>query len=175
VEAGTPGAYDEIMPRIYSELRLVAAGYLRRESHQGTLEPTALVHEAFLRLVGQRNVRWANRAHFYGIAAQMMRRVIVDYARERRAQKRGGGVEIVTLDDDVSATEDEHADVLRVDEALSRLAGINERQARVVELRFFGGLTVEEAAHVLGVSKATIDRDWLIARTWLRAELQDPP
>lgn len=162
------------MPRIYDELRRIAAGYLRREQRADTLEPTVLVHEAFLRLLGQRSVGWANRAHFFGIAAQLMRRVIVDHARARQALKRGGGLEIVTLDDQVAATRDGHADVLRVDEALARLAQLHERQARVVELRFFGGLAVDEAAHVLGVSAATVDRDWLVARTWLRAELQDP-
>jgi len=167
---GRPGALDALMPVVYDELRALAAAYLRRERDGHTLQPTALVHEAFLRLVDQRTATWENRAHFFGVAARLMRRIIVDHARARLAEKRGGG-RLVTLDTESPISDERATDVLRVDEVLAELERLDERQARVVELRFFGGLTIEEAAAVLGVSPMTVKRDWLVARAWLQREL----
>ncbi len=137
------------------------------------MQPTALVHEAYLRLVNQRDVAWQNRAHFFGICAQLMRRILVDHARERQAEKRGGGRMVrVTLDERVAAVEEREVDLLALDEALTRLAAMDERQARVVELRFFSGLNVEETAEVMEVSPATVKLDWSMAKAWLRREMK---
>jgi RNA polymerase sigma factor (TIGR02999 family) len=171
VNAGREGALDELMPAVYSELRRQAARYLRRERNNHTLQPTALVNEAFIKLIDQRNVRWQNRAHFFGIAAQAMRRVVIDHARARQRVKRGGVQYAVTLDEAMIASDSEPLDVLALDEALTRLAKLDERQARIVELRFFGELSVEETAEVTGLSPATIKREWAMARAWLQAEL----
>jgi len=168
---GRPEALEDLLPLVYAELRRLATGYLRHERGDHTLQPTALVHEAYLRLVDQRRVKWRNRAHFYGIAARMMRRVLVDHARARRAARRGGGVELMPLVENLASTSTRDVDVLALDEALERLAALDERQARIVELKYFGGLSIEETAEVLGISDATVAREWTAARAWLRAEL----
>jgi RNA polymerase sigma factor (TIGR02999 family) len=169
---GDPLALESLMPLVYEELRALASRYLRSERPGHTLQPTALVHEAYLRLVGQ-NVAWQNRAHFFGIAAQMMRRVLVDHARRKKAGKRDAGalhVELKAADAGEEAF-DRDAELLAVDRALERLESLDPRQARIVELRFFGGLTVEETAEVAGISSATVKREFRTARAWLRHEL----
>lgn len=164
-------ALDELMPAVYDELRRQAARYLRREKAGHTLQTTALIHEAYLRLVDQRNVQWQNRAHFFGIAAQMMRRILVDHARTKKRAKRGGSDVKVSLADATIPVNERDLDVVALDEALTRLAEIDEQQSRVVELRFFSGLTVEETAEVMGISPATVKRDWSVAKAWLHREL----
>jgi RNA polymerase sigma factor (TIGR02999 family) len=168
---GRREALDELVPLVYAHLRRVAAAHMRREAVGHSLQPTALVHEAFLRLIDVRQITWQNRAHFFGVAARVMRRILVDHARAGRADKRGGGFERVTLADDVAADSPRGIDVLALHESLERLAALNSRQARIVELRYFGGLTIHEAAEVVGISEATIDRDWTFAKAWLRADL----
>ena len=169
---GESGAADEMMPLVYDELRRQARRYLRRERANHTLQSTALVHEAYIRLVGQRDVTWQNRAHFFGIAAEMMRRILVNYALRSGRVKRGGEAVTIALDDGFQVA-DRSADVnlIDLDEALCRLAEMDERQARLVELKYFGGLSIEETAEVLGISNATVKREWNVARAWLRAEL----
>jgi RNA polymerase sigma factor (TIGR02999 family) len=174
--AVTPAApLDDVFPVAYEELRRLAAGYLSRERPDHTLQPTALVHEAYIRLTEQRGVLWRNRSHFLGVAATMMRRILVNHAEAHRAAKRGGGETRVTLDTSVGGAaegEDGSAvDVLALDTALTALADVDARAAQVVELRFFAGLSIEETAEVLGVSPATVKREWLVARTWLRREV----
>ena len=169
---GRQDALDRLLPEIYAELRRLASSYLRRERPDHTLQATALVHEAFLKLVDQRAVRWQNRAHFFGIAAQAMRRILVDYARARSAGKRGDGERPVSLDEALVLTAMPDADLLDLDDALTRLATIDLQQSRVVELRFFGGLTMEETAEVLHISPATVGREWTLAKAWLYAELR---
>src|SRR4026209_2527395 len=168
---GDKEALDKLMPVVYDELRRQAARYLRRERAGHTLQTTALIHEAYVRLVDQRNVQWQNRAHFFGIAAQMMRRILVDHARTKKRAKRGGSDIKVSLDDATVTVKAQDLDVVAVDEALTRLAKIDEQQSRVVELRFFSGLTVEENAGVMGISPATVKRDWSMAKAWLHREL----
>jgi RNA polymerase sigma factor (TIGR02999 family) len=165
--AGDNDASSELMAAVYNELRRLAASYMRRERPDHTLQATALVHEAYLKLVNQRTVDWQNRAHFYGVAAQLMRRILVDHARGRLRDKRGGGQKMVSLDEPLLADERQAGALLELDEALQRLAKLDPRQSRVVELRFFGGLTVEETAEVMGVSPKTVKRDWAVARAWL--------
>ena len=169
---GDQSALDELTPLVYAELRKLAAAYLRRERPDHTLQATALVNEAYLRLVGQKHGRWQGRKHFYGIAARLMRQVLVEHARKHRAEKRGGGRVAVTLGhaDEVSGTPE--VDILAVHEALERLAAFDAQQARIVELRFFGGLSIDEAAEALGVGHATVEREWGLARAWLRKELR---
>jgi len=162
---------DKMMPAIYDELRRQAARYLRQERPGHTLQTTALIHEAYVRLVDQRNVQWQNRAHFFGIAAQMMRRILVDHARTKKRAKRGGSDIKVSLDDAAVAVKGPDQDVVAVEEVLSRLSKTDEQQSRVVELRFFSGLTVEETAEVMGISPATVKRDWSMAKAWLHREL----
>ncbi len=169
--AGDRGALERLMPLVYGELRRLAASHLRSERGDHTLQPTALVHEAYLRLVGQRSVSWANRAHFFGIAAQMMRRVLVDHARRRLAAKRSPGTLYVDLGEEVAAAADRAPELLALDRALTELERLDPRQARVVELRFFAGLSVEETAEVAGVSTATVKREWRTARAFLRHEI----
>lgn len=164
-------ALEQLIPVVYTELRRQAARYLRRERRNHTLQPTALVNEAFLKLIDQRNVQWQNRAHFFAIAAQSMRRIVIDHARTRQRVKRGGVQKPVTLDEAMIAGESRSIDVLALDEALTRLAAIDERQARIVELRYFGDLGVEETAEVIGLSPATVKREWAMARAWLHNEL----
>jgi RNA polymerase sigma factor (TIGR02999 family) len=160
------------MPLVYEDLRRVAASYMRREAVGHALQPTALVHETYVRLIDQKQVKWRNRAHFFGVAASMMRRILVDHARRRRADKRGGDWERVTLDHhELPAAAAREVDVLALHESLQRLAAFDPRQERLVELRYFGGLTIEEAAEVLGISPATVVREWTIAKAWLRADL----
>jgi RNA polymerase sigma factor (TIGR02999 family) len=168
---GDPAALDSLVPLVYAELRRMAARHLRRERPQHTLQPTALVHEAFVKLVDQRDVRWQNRAHFYGIAAQAMRRILVDHARGRAAEKRGGDLNRVPLEDDVKSGLDDRTDILDLDDALTRLAAFDPDQVRLVELRYFGGLTIEETAEVLGWSTGSVKREWTTAKAWLHREL----
>ncbi len=169
--AGDQDALNKLMPLVYEELRTLANRALHREHPGHTLNTTALVHEAYLRLVDQHNVQWQHRANFLGVAAQMMRRILVDHARGHAAAKRGGPNGKVALDDAVVAADERGVDLAALDEALSRLAGFDEQQSRVVELRFFGGLTIVEAAEVLGISPATVKREWTVARAWLRREI----
>jgi RNA polymerase sigma factor (TIGR02999 family) len=171
---GQEQALDRLLPHIHDELRKLAAGYLRRERPDHTLQPTALVNEAFLKLIDQRAVKWQNRAHFFGIAAQAMRRILVDHARAHAADKRGGGVRKVPFDDASVSSLPMDVDLIALDEALTRLAAIDPQQSRVVELRFFGGLTMEETAEVMRISPATIGREWRMAKAWLSAELTRP-
>jgi RNA polymerase sigma factor (TIGR02999 family) len=168
---GRNGALEDLLPLVYGALRRLAAQRLRRERPDHTLQPTALVHEAYLRLVDQRQVRWQNRAHFYGVAAHVMGRILVDRARARNADKRGAGWERVTLVGDRTPSESRDVDVLALDDALKRLATLDPQQERIVELRYFGGLTLDETAEVMGISTATVKREWVIAKAWLRAEL----
>ena len=170
LQEGRPGALDELIPVVYDHLREMAATYLNRDRGTPTLQPTALVHELYFKLVDQRSATWQNRAHFFATAAILMRRLIVDHARRYTAEKRGGN-RLVPLDEGLDAAVERPEAVLRVHEALDTLAALDARQARVVELRFFGGLSNEEAAEVLGVSLATVKRDWALARAWLHAEL----
>lgn len=168
---GDQQALDLLMPLVYSELHRLARGYLRRERINHTLQPTALVNEAYLRLIDQQCAAWNSRAHFFGIAAQMMRRILVDHARLHQAAKRGDGDYKLSLDQADQVINQQAVDLLALDEALDRLAAFSTQQCRIVELRFFGGLTIEETAAALGVSHATIERDWSVARAWLRREL----
>jgi RNA polymerase sigma-70 factor, ECF subfamily len=168
---GDHGAEGQLFDVVYDALHALARRYMRRERSDHTLQPTALVHEAYVRLVGQRAKNWANRTHFYGVAAQVMRRVLVDHARVHATAKRGGGNHAVSLDQSIGLSAQQSDDVLAVDEALSRLAEFDPRQSRIVELRFFGGLTEAETAAVLGVSTRTIKRDWAVAKAWLYGEL----
>jgi RNA polymerase sigma factor (TIGR02999 family) len=163
---------EELLPLVYAELRRLAAGYLRRERVGHTLQPTALVHEAYLRMVDQTQVRWQNRAHFFGVAAQMMRRILVDHARSQHAEKRGGDVQKLSLDENIDVSGTRAAELVALDEALERLAEIDPQKSRVVELRFFGGLSVEETAEVLGVSAPTVKRHWRLAKAWLFGQVQ---
>ena len=162
------------MAAVYDELHRQAARAMRRETPEHTLQATALVSEAYLRLIDQRRVQWRNRAHFFGVAAQLMRRILVDHARGRHAAKRGGGMAQLTLGDDDAASgapDERGVDVLVLNEVLERLATMDPAQARIVELRYFGGLTIEDTAEALGVSPATVKREWAVARAWLRREL----
>src|SRR4051812_37215342 len=171
---GDDGSADELLSAVYAELHRQAARAMRREGADHTLQATALVHEAYLRLVDQRRVEWRNRAHFFGIAAQMMRRILVDHARGRDAAKRGGGAVSVTLTDAHAAAGEASADaldVLALNDALDRLGALDANQARIVALRYFGGMNIEETAEVMGVSPATVKREWAVARAWLRREL----
>lgn len=168
--AGDPSAADRLLPVLYRELHLLAEGYLSRERRGHTLQPTALVNEAWLRLADQ-GASWQNRAHFLGVAAQAMRRVLVDHARRRAAGKRGGGAARVTLSDDVAAVAGASIDLVLLDDALNRLAALDARQARVVEMRFFAGLDVAAVSAALGVSEKTVKRDWAAAKAWLHREL----
>jgi RNA polymerase sigma factor (TIGR02999 family) len=170
---GDDGAASKLIPVVYDELRRLAASYMRRERPDHTLQATALVHEAFLKLVEQRAVNWQSRAHFFGVAAQLMRRILIDHARGHLRQKRGGEHKKVSLDEAFIFSEQQSAELLAVDESLTRLSKLDARQGRVVELRFFGGLSVEEAAEVLGISPKTVKRDWSIAKAWLYADLKE--
>jgi RNA polymerase sigma factor (TIGR02999 family) len=169
---GSAEALERLIPLVYGELRRQAARYLRREREGHTLQPTALVNEAYLRLADQRDVEWQNRAHFFGVAAQIMRRILVDYARRRRRDKRGAGLTPVVFDEALAMAEARDLDLVALDDALSALAKLDERQSRIVEMRFFAGLEVEEVAEALGVSTATVKRDWSVARAWLRREVR---
>ena len=168
---GDQDARDELMPLVYQELHRLAHQYMSRERPGHTLQTSALVNEAFLRLADQTDVQWQNRAHFVGIAGQMMRRILVDYARNRGYAKRGGSALQVSLDEELIVSEERSAEVVALDDALQSLARLDERKSRLVELRFFGGLSIEETAEVLGVSPGTVMRDWTLAKAWLRREM----
>ena len=168
---GDKDALESLMPLVYAELRNLAARYLHSERPGHTLQPTALVHEAFLRLIGQNRVDWQNRAHFFGISAQLMRRILVDHARRKGAAKRDVRAFRVELTGQEPGPADRDPEILALDDALKGLEALDPRQAKVVELRFFGGLSVEETAHVTGLSTATVKREWRTARAWLREEL----
>ncbi len=164
---GNHAAFDALVPLIYDELRRLAGSYLRRERPDHTLQPTALVHEAYMRLVDQTQVNWQNRAHFIGVAAQMMRRILVDHARAHMSEKRGGDYQKLALDENIDKAFERSGELLMLDEALNQLAEIDPQKRRMVELRYFGGLTVEETAEVLGVSAITVKRQWRLAKAWL--------
>jgi RNA polymerase sigma factor (TIGR02999 family) len=169
---GNRGALDDLMPIVYAELRRVAARQLRSEREGHTLQPTALVHEAYVRLVDQRQANLRNRAHFFGVAAQVMRRILVDHARRHHARKRGDGAELVSIDQASKSAAADETSILELDHALQRLRDVDDELARIAELRAFGGLTVEEAAHFLNVSPSTVKRQWRIAKAWLARELR---
>ncbi len=169
---GDKAALDKLFPLVERELHRLAHSYMRKESSDHTLQTTALVNEAYLRLVDQRNTRWQNRAHFFGIAAQIMRRILMNYARDRQRMKRGGGAIQVSLSETDVVSVTKVSELLALDEALDRLAAIDERKAKVVEFRYFGGLSVEETAEVLDVSSITVTRDWNMAKAWLAREIQ---
>jgi RNA polymerase sigma factor (TIGR02999 family) len=170
--AGKRDAESRLVEAVYPELRRIAARYLRRERAGHTLQATALANEAYLQLIGNVDVSWKNRGHFFAMAAQAIRRILVDYGRKRRAAKRDGGRRKIELTDALAISEDRLEEVLAVDEALTRLAAWDPRQCRVVEMKFFGGLTEDEIADVLGVSTRTVIRDWNVARAWLHGELR---
>ena len=170
---GDQNALEKLMPLVYSELRRLAGNYLRRERQNHTLQPTALVNEAYLKLIDQRRAKWQNRAQFYGVAAQLMRLILVDHARAHQAAKRGGSdQQRLSITSAHAIADTPEVDVLAVHEALEDLKQFDPQQERIVELRFFGGLSIEETAEVLGVGHATVERDWKIARAWLRQKLE---
>ena len=168
---GDSAARDALMPLVHDELRRLAHRYMGRERAHHTLQTSALVNEAYLRLIDQKDVKWQNRAHFYGIAAQMMRRILVDYARKRGFRKRGGDLRAVPLDEVMIVSPERAAEVVALDDALTSLAQLDPRKSQIIELRFFGGLSIEETAEVLGVSPGTVMRDWTFAKAWLRREI----
>jgi RNA polymerase sigma-70 factor, ECF subfamily len=170
-EPGERHAEERLFADVYSELRALAARYLQRERKNHTLQPTALVHEAYLKLAGQTRVDWQGRAHFLAIAAQAMRQILVDHARRHRAAKRGGNRHCIALDDNLVIESSRDVDLLALEDALSRLTKLDPRQARMVELRFFGGLGIAEVAEVMGISKRSVEREWTMVRAWLRREL----
>jgi len=172
LSAGDHDAVDQLVPVLYNELRRLAAYYLRQERSNHTLQATALVHEAYLRLVDQRAVEWKNRSHFLGVAAQVMRRILLDYARSHQAVKRGGPSPKISLDDAMVYGEDQTGQLVALDELLTRLSSMDPQQGRIVELRFFGGMSVEETAELLGISPRTVKRDWAMAKSWLSRELR---
>jgi RNA polymerase sigma-70 factor (ECF subfamily) len=167
VRGGDPSALARLLPLVYDELRTIASSYLYREQHQATIQTSDLVHEAYLKLVGS-DVSWQNRAHFFGIAANAMRQILIDYARHRNAEKRGGGLTRVSLNENILVVDDTFSRLLLLDEALTQLQQIDERLCKVVELRYFSGLTVEETAEVLQISPRTVKTDWSLARAWLK-------
>lgn len=171
VAKGDKVAASQLVPLVYSQMRRLAAAYMRRERENHTLQATALVHEAYLKLVDQRT-DWQSRAHFFGVAAQVMRHILIDHARGHSRAKRGGAKEAVTLDEGLVFSDEKSEELLALDEALQRLAKLDTRQAKVVEMRFFGGLTVEETAEALSISPITVKRDWSLARAWLYGELE---
>jgi RNA polymerase sigma factor (TIGR02999 family) len=168
---GDKEALDKLVPLVYDELRRQAARYLRRERVGHTLQTTALINEAYLRLIDQKHVHWQNRAHFFGIAAQLMRRILVDHARTKKRAKRGGSDVRVSLTEATYVASAQDLDIVALDEALDRLAKVDPQQSKIVELKFFSGLTVEETAEVLSISPATVKRDWSMARAWLHREI----
>jgi RNA polymerase sigma factor (TIGR02999 family) len=170
---GDQAALEKLMPLVYDELRRLASNYLRRERATHTLQPTALVNEAYLKLVNQRNAKWQNRAHFFGISAQLMRRILVDHARQHQAAKRGGSnQQRLSITSAERVAKQPEVDLLALNEALDELTQMDPQQAQIVELKFFGGLSIDETAEVLGISHATVERDWKLARAWLRRQLE---
>lgn len=172
---GDASAQDKLIPLVYKELRTLAGRYMRQERPGHTLQPTALVHEAYIRLTGIHDIDWQNRSHFFAVSAQLMRRILVDSARAKQAQKRGGEYASVTVDEALAAAPADSERLLAIDEALSRLGKLDPRQARIVELRFFAGLTEEEIAQVLEISPRTVKRDWRVAKAWLYRQLDGKP
>jgi RNA polymerase sigma factor (TIGR02999 family) len=171
--SGDKEALDQLMPLVYDELHRLAEHYMRQERPDHTLQPTALVHEVYLKLIDQTRVKWQNHAHFFGVAAQLMRRIVIKHARQHHAAKRGGGERKLSLDEAVVLTAERATDLIALDDALTSLSAVDAQQSRVVELRFFGGLTIEETAEVLGVSPATVKREWRMARAWLQREIRN--
>jgi RNA polymerase sigma factor (TIGR02999 family) len=169
---GNQEARDALIPLVYDELRRVARRYLRHERPDHTLQSAALVHEAYLRLVHQESPEWQNRTHFFGVAAQLMRHILVDHARNRLAAKRGAGITRLTLDPQIALPQKQEVDLVALDDALQKLATLDPQQCRIVELRFFGGLSIEETAIVLSISAATVSRDWTTSRAWLQREIK---
>jgi RNA polymerase sigma factor (TIGR02999 family) len=170
---GDQTAREKLISVVYDELRKIASQYLRRERQHHTLQATALANEAYLKLVDLSEVNWQDRAHFFAVAAQVMRHILVDYARQQGAEKRGGGLQKLTLDEAVSLAGERDLDLLALDEALAQLASFDPQQSQVVELRFFGGLSIEETAAVMGLSTATIKREWTLAKAWLYQKLSE--
>ncbi len=170
---GNREALDVLLPLVYDELRRLAANYLAHERRDHTLQPTALVHEAYLRLVNQHSVDWRNRAQFYGLAANMMRRILVNHADKKRAEKRGSGGEKVSLEDEIVSVGEIDLDLLALNEALNSLAELDKEKAQLVEMKFFGGMTIDEIAEVTGISTATVEREWAFARGWLLKTLTE--
>lgn len=168
---GDQAALDELMPIIYEELRRMARRYMNRQSEGHTFQTTELIHEAYLKLAGRQKTDWKNRSHFFGVAARAMRHILVDYARSKNAQKRGGGMPQITFEENALISDDRSEEMIILDEALQRLSGLDERKSRVVEMKFFGGLTIEEIAEVLRTSTKTVKRDWRFARNWLLKEI----
>lgn len=169
---GSQEAADKLIPVVYEELKRLARDYMRRENPNHTLQTTALVHEAYLKLVRQKDVNWQGRAHFIGVAAQLMRRILIDHAKGRLREKRGGEQVVVPLNEALTFSPERSEGLLKLDEALERLSKLDARQSRIVELRFFGGLSIEETAEFLGISPKTVKRDWTVAKAWLRSELR---
>jgi RNA polymerase sigma-70 factor (ECF subfamily) len=173
ISHGDSNAVNELLPLIYEELRHLASGYLRRERQGHTLQATAVVHEAYLRLVDQTRVQWQNRAQFFGVAASLMRRILIDHARNHGAHKRGAGIERISLDDGLVSSAERCAELVALDDALEALAEVDPLKSRIVELRFFGGLSIEETAEILDTSPATVNRQWRMAKAWLYGQLKD--
>jgi len=170
MSAGSDTAPEELLPLVYEDLRRLARAYFAKENSDHTLQATALVHEAYIRLVNWENVSWQNRAHFFAVAAEVMRRILIDHARKRNAQKRSGGQRII-LDDAVSMPDKKEFDILLLEEALQSLEKVDPRQAKIVELRFFGGLSIEETAYIMDISETTVRREWTFAKAWFQREL----
>jgi RNA polymerase sigma factor (TIGR02999 family) len=168
---GDKKALEALMPLVYGELHRLAKRYLRRERSDHTLQSTALVHEAYLRMVDQKGMQWQNRAHFFAVAAQMIRRILVDHARTHKAEKRGGGTPKLALDEAIGVPQRRDLNLVALDDAINTLTGMDPQQGRIVELRFFGGLSIEETAEVLSISPATVKRDWAVAKAWLYRDL----
>ena len=168
---GDPQALDSLIPLVYAELRKLARGYLRRERPNHTLQSAALVHEAYVRLAGKASPDWQNRTHFFGVAARLMREILVEHARGRGAAKRGGAITQLAFNEALGIPQYKDTDLIRLDDALRRLAELDERQCRIVELRFFAGLSIEDTSDALGISAATVSREWTTARLWLRREV----
>jgi RNA polymerase sigma factor (TIGR02999 family) len=169
---GNRASADRLLSLVYDELRIIAGQYLRKEKSDHTLQPTALVHEAYMKLIDISDISWNDRAHFFAVSANIMRHILVDHARAKLAEKRGGDSQRISLEDADSLSSEPDVDVLAVDQALNELAKFDEQQSRIVELRFFGGLTIEETAHVAGISPATVKREWAMAKAWLHRKLK---
>lgn len=171
VSEGDETAPDKLLPLVYDDLRRLARAYFSNEKQEHTLQATALVHEAYIRLVNWENVSWQNRAHFFAVAAEVMRKILIDHARKRNAQKRSGGGQKILLEDAVSFSNETELDLVKLGEALEALEKLDRRQAKIVELRFFGGLSIEETAYVLKISETTVKREWTFAKAWFQREL----
>jgi RNA polymerase sigma factor (TIGR02999 family) len=169
---GNEGAPEALLPLVYDELKKLAAAYMRNEREGHTLQTTALVHEAYVRMVDWKEAGWKNRSHFFAVAAKMMRQILVDYARRHRSEKRGSGGPKIALDEAITFAAEKDLDLFALDEALTKLESFDQRQCRIIEMRFFGGLTIEETAEVMKLSPATVKNDWTMARTWLYNQLR---